>query len=107
MPSDSEPFPWSGGGAPARGALPFPHPSPRPKALPSSRDRSQAPSSRSRAQALGDYGRTEDAHAESARAALAEEQATCLLGAAGCETEAGLHRMSAASCLSRLESAHP
>jgi len=33
-----------------------------------------------------------------ARAALAEEQAACLLEAAGREEEASLHRMSAASC---------
>jgi hypothetical protein len=52
----------------------------------------------SHAQALADYGRTEEAHAELARAALAEEQAACLLEAGGREEEASLHRMSAASC---------
>src|SRR5262245_9806346 len=36
--------------------------------------------------------------AELARAALAHEQAVCLLEAAGREEEASLHRISAASC---------
>src|SRR5262245_62292629 len=52
----------------------------------------------SHAPALADYGRKEEAHAELARAANAEEQAACLLEAAGREEEASLHRISAASC---------
>jgi hypothetical protein len=52
----------------------------------------------SHAQALTDYGRKDEASAELARAAVAEEQAACLLEAAGREEEAAIHRISAASC---------
>ena len=52
----------------------------------------------SHAQALTDYGRKDEASAELARAAVAEEQAACLLEAAGREEEASIHRISAASC---------
>jgi hypothetical protein len=55
----------------------------------------------SHAQALSDYGRPEAA-AEWARAADWEEQAACLLEAAGQEREAAIHRVSAASCCERL-----
>ena len=56
----------------------------------------------SHAQALTDYGRTEEAATEWARAAGCEEQAACLLDADGQEHEAALHRVSAASCCERL-----
>jgi hypothetical protein len=56
----------------------------------------------SHAQALTDYGRTEEATAEWARAAGCEEQAACLLDADGQDREAALHRVSAASCCERL-----
>jgi hypothetical protein len=56
----------------------------------------------SHAQALGDYGREEEAAAELARAAVCEEQVACLLEAAGEELEAAVHRVSAASCLERI-----
>jgi hypothetical protein len=56
----------------------------------------------SHAQALTDYGRREEAAAEWARAAGCEEQAACLLDADGQESEAALHRVSAASCCERL-----
>jgi len=52
----------------------------------------------SHAQALADYGRKDESNAELARAAIAEEQAACLLEAAGQEEEASIHRISAASC---------
>jgi len=52
----------------------------------------------SHAQALGDYGREEEAAAERARAANCEEQVACLLEADGQDLEAGIHRVSAASC---------
>jgi hypothetical protein len=56
----------------------------------------------SHAQALSDYGRSEEAAAEWARAAGFEEQAACLLEAAGQEHEAAIHRVSAASCSERI-----
>jgi tetratricopeptide (TPR) repeat protein len=52
----------------------------------------------SHSQALADYGRKEQTRAELTRAAFAEEQAACLLEAAGREEEAANHRISAASC---------
>jgi hypothetical protein len=56
----------------------------------------------SHAQALGDYGRYEEAAAEQARAAAAEEQVACLLDADGQQLEAAIHRVSAASCYEKL-----
>ena len=56
----------------------------------------------SHAQALGDYGRYEEAAAEQARAATCEEQVACLLDAAGQEREAAIHRISAATCYEKL-----
>jgi hypothetical protein len=56
----------------------------------------------SHAQALGDYGRYEEAAAEQVRAAAAEEQVACLLDADGQELEAAIHRVSAASCYEKL-----
>ncbi len=56
----------------------------------------------SHAQALGDYGRYDEAAAELARAANAEEQAACLLDGDGQEREAAIHRVSAASCCEKL-----
>ena len=52
----------------------------------------------SHAQALSDYGRQEEASAEGARAASCEEQVACLLEADGQESEAAIHRVSAATC---------
>jgi hypothetical protein len=52
----------------------------------------------SHAEALTDYGRQEEAHAELARAAQCEEQVACVLDTAGRLQEAGVHRVSAASC---------
>jgi hypothetical protein len=52
----------------------------------------------SHAEALADYGRQEEAHAEWARAAQCEEQVACLLDTAGRLQEASVHRVSAASC---------
>ena len=52
----------------------------------------------SHAEALADYGRTQEAAAELARAANCEEQVACLLDAVGREQEAVVHRVSAASC---------
>ncbi len=51
----------------------------------------------SHAQALADYGRQEEAEAELARAANCEEQVAYWLDAVGRETEAIIHRVSAAS----------
>jgi hypothetical protein len=56
----------------------------------------------SHAQALGDYGRQEEAAAEQARAASCEEQVACLLDADGQGLEAAIHRVSAASCYEKL-----
>src|SRR5438874_2548607 len=56
----------------------------------------------SHAQALGDYGRKDEAAAELARAAAVEEQVACLLEASGQEQEAAIHRVSAASCSEEL-----
>jgi tetratricopeptide (TPR) repeat protein len=56
----------------------------------------------SHAEALADYGRKEEALAELARAAGYEEQVACGLSAAGREKEAGVHRVSAASCYEQL-----
>jgi tetratricopeptide (TPR) repeat protein len=56
----------------------------------------------SHAEALADYGRTEEAAAELARAAISEEQAAYWLDAAGSEQEAVVHRVSAASCYAQL-----
>lgn len=56
----------------------------------------------SHAQALGDYGRQEEAAAELARAATCEEQVACLLEAEGQDLEAAIHRVSAASCHEKL-----
>jgi hypothetical protein len=56
----------------------------------------------SHAQALGDYGRSDEAAAELARAATCEEQVACLLDADGQALEAAIHRVSAASCREKL-----
>ena len=56
----------------------------------------------SHAQALGDYGRQEEAAAELGGAAGCEEQVACLLDAGGQELEAAIHRVSAASCHEKL-----
>jgi hypothetical protein len=56
----------------------------------------------SHAQALGDYGRPEEAAAELTRAASCEEQVACLLDASGQEREAAIHWVSAAACCARL-----
>jgi hypothetical protein len=56
----------------------------------------------SHAQALGDYGRKDEAAAEWARATTCEEQVACLLDADGQELEAAIHRVSAASCCEKL-----
>ena len=56
----------------------------------------------SHAEALGDYGRKEEAEAELGRAASCEEQVAGLLDAAGREGEAVVHRVSAASCREQL-----
>jgi hypothetical protein len=56
----------------------------------------------SHAQALGDYGRREEADAELGRAASCEEQVACLLDADGQELDAAIHRVSAASCYEKL-----
>lgn len=56
----------------------------------------------SHAQALTDYGRQEEAAAEWVRAAGAEEEVACLLGADGQGLEAAIHRVSAASCHEKL-----
>ena len=56
----------------------------------------------SHTQALGDYGRDEDAAVERAKAAGCEEQVACLLEANGQELEAAVHRVSAASCYQQL-----
>jgi hypothetical protein len=56
----------------------------------------------SHAQALGDYGRPDEAAAELARAASCEEQVACLLDASGQEREAAIHRVSAAACYAQL-----
>src|SRR5258707_15593957 len=56
----------------------------------------------SHAQALGDYGRQEEAAAERARAAGCEEEVAWLLEADGQEREAAIHRVSAASCHEKL-----
>jgi hypothetical protein len=56
----------------------------------------------SHAQALVDYGRPEEAAAEWGRAAACEEQVACLLDMDRQEREAGIHRVSAASCCEKL-----
>jgi hypothetical protein len=56
----------------------------------------------SHAEALGDYGRKEEAEVELGRAASCEEQVASLLDAAGREEEAVVHRVSAASCREEL-----
>ena len=56
----------------------------------------------SHAQALADYGRSQEATAELARAASCEEEVACWLDAAGREQEAVVHRVSAASCYEQL-----
>lgn len=56
----------------------------------------------SHAEALADYGRKEEALAELQRAVWYEEQVACWLDAAGREKEAGVHRVSAASCYEQL-----
>src|SRR5574341_2584176 len=56
----------------------------------------------SHAEALADYGRQEEARAELARAAHCEEQVASVLDAARREQEAGVHRISAASCYERI-----
>ncbi|MBI3407554.1 MAG: hypothetical protein HY040_04265 [Planctomycetes bacterium] len=56
----------------------------------------------SHAEALSDYGRADDAVLEWGRAAAAEEEAACLLEERGSDTEAALHRVSAAACLLRI-----
>jgi hypothetical protein len=80
----------------------MPRTKPRPPASPIDRVLGEASWLLSHAQALADYGRKEDAQAELARAANAEEQAACLLEAAGREDEASIHRISAASCFEDL-----
>ena len=54
------------------------------------------------AEALADYGRSQEAAAELARAASCEEEVACWLDAAGREREAVVHRVSAASCYKQL-----
>src|SRR5262245_2185538 len=56
----------------------------------------------SHAEALGDYGRKEEADAELGRAASCEEQVASLLDAVGRDREAVIHRISAASCREQL-----
>ncbi len=56
----------------------------------------------SHAQALSDYGRSEEAAGELARAASCEEQVACLLEATDQEREAAIHRISAATCCEKL-----
>jgi tetratricopeptide (TPR) repeat protein len=56
----------------------------------------------SHAQALTDYGRSEEARAELARAAACEEQLASLLEADAQELDAAIHRVSAASCHEKL-----
>lgn len=56
----------------------------------------------SHAEALADYGRKEEAMSELARAAKCEEHVACWLDAQGCEQEAVVHRVSAASCYEQL-----
>jgi hypothetical protein len=56
----------------------------------------------SHAEALSDYGREEEAASEWARAAGCEEAVACLLDAAQRGQEAAVHRISAASCHTRL-----
>jgi hypothetical protein len=56
----------------------------------------------SHAPALADYGRSEEAAGELARAASCEEQVACLLEADGQELEAAIHRVSAAACYGKL-----
>jgi tetratricopeptide (TPR) repeat protein len=56
----------------------------------------------SHAEALRDYGRRDEADAELGRAANCAEQVASLLDAAGCEREAVIHRVSAASCREQL-----
>ena len=56
----------------------------------------------SHAQALGDYGRFEEAAAELVRAADCEEQVACLLESDRQELEAAIHRVSAATCREKL-----
>jgi hypothetical protein len=56
----------------------------------------------SHAQALGDYGRQEEAAVELARAASCAEQVACLLDANGQQLEAAIHRVSAASADEKL-----
>jgi hypothetical protein len=79
---------------------------PRPKGKPSAvlidRMLGEASWLLSHAQALGDYGRYEEAAAELARAGNCEEQVACLLDAAGQHLEAAIHRVSAASCAEKL-----
>jgi hypothetical protein len=52
----------------------------------------------SHAQALTDYGRTEEAAVEWARASACAEEVACLLDTEGQEGEAATQRVSAASC---------
>ncbi|MBM3240411.1 hypothetical protein FJZ31_29360 [Candidatus Poribacteria bacterium] len=56
----------------------------------------------SHAEALADYGRKEEVLGELQRAAKCEEQVACWLDAAKREKEAGVHRVSAASCYEQL-----
>src|SRR5262245_18335965 len=66
-----------------KGCSTMPRTNPRPAASAIERTLGEASWLLSHAQALADYGRTEEGHAELARAALAEEQAASLLEAAG------------------------
>ncbi len=56
----------------------------------------------SHAQSLTDYGRTEEAAAEWARASTCAEELACLLETAGQEREGAIQRISAASCHEKL-----
>ncbi len=77
---------------------------PKNKTAPSLIDRMQGEASwlLSHAQALADYGRTEEAAAEWARASTGAEELACLLEAAGQQREAAIQRVSAASCHEKL-----
>jgi hypothetical protein len=56
----------------------------------------------SHADALAGYGRQAESLAELARAAICEEQVACLLEADAQDSEAAIHRVSAASCHEKL-----
>src|SRR5713226_5349796 len=56
----------------------------------------------SHAEALTDYRRGEEADVEWGRAAVCEDRVACLLEAASRDTEAAVHRLSAAACHERV-----